>query len=406
MSLHPARIVVLCLLAAIIITGGLLVVGCQPEPTATALPTHTATPTLVPPTATARPEPTPAPLVFLPADEAPHDTPVEWWYFNGMLQDDAGGEYSYHFVTFQSSGPPGVSPHLLQATLGDHIRGVHYAAEKGALVPADIGIPGRAESRGVDVETGGWVMTGDGNGYEMRFSFSEAESEAVGRMTAVSVEIRAQPQREAVLHGGSGLVHLGPEAGSTYYYSRTRLDVTGWIEDSDGRRRVTGPGWMDHQWGEIANTRIGWDWASIQLDEGSDLMVAVVFQPNETIWNRRRPAAAHGTYVDPNGDVTHLPMSHISLKPQGSWTSPDTGVEYPMGWQVEVHEPRLELELTPYLEQAEFSSQILGVSYWEGGVSVAGQHEGRPVTGWGFVELVGYDPRQADVAPPMPTPSK
>ena len=380
MSLHPSRIVFLCLLAATV----LLAVGCQPEPTATAPPT----PTPPPPTATAPPDPTPAPVVFLPADEAPHDTPVEWWYFNGMLRDDAGGEYSYHFVTFQSPGPPGVTPHLLQATLGDHIRGVHYSAEKGALV-AD-----RPGSRGVDVETGGWLMAGDGDGYELRFGFSEADR-------PVSVEISAQPQREPVLHGGSGLVHMGPEAGSIYYYSRTRLDVTGWIEDPDGRRRVTGPGWMDHQWGEVANTRIGWEWASIQLDEGSDLMVAVLFQQNGP-----GPTAAHGTYIGPDGEVTHIPMSQISITPQGYWTSPETGVEYPMGLRVEVQKPRLELELTPYLEQAEFSSDILGVSYWEGAVAVAGQHLGRPVTGWGFVELVGFDPRQLEVTPPMPTPPK
>ena len=330
--------------------------------------------------------PTPEPLVSLPADEAPHDAPIEWWYFNGMLRDDAGGEYSYHYVTFQTEGAPGVTPHLLQATLGDHGRGVHYTAERGGLLPE------QPEARSVDAETGGWRMSAGPKGYDMRFHFDESEG-------AVRLELRAVPRREPVLHGGTGLVHLGSEAGSTYYYSRTRLHVTGWIEDAQGRRPVVGPGWMDHQWGEIANRHIGWDWTSVQFDDGADLMLAVVWHNDG-----RRRLSGHGTYLDPDGAVTYLEDDDVSFTAQGSWTSAGTGVEYPMGWQVEVDALALNLELTPYLKQAESTSDILGVSYWEGAVSVAGERAGQPATGWGFVELVGYDPRPLEVTTPAPTP--
>ena len=96
----------------------------------------------------------------------------------------------------------------------------------------------------------------------------------------------------------------------------------------------------------------------------------------------------------------------VSITGQGSWTSPKTGVEYPMGWQVEVGSLGLGLELAPYLEQAESASNVLGVAYWEGAVSVEGRRGGEPVSGWGFVELVGYDPRQLEVTPPAPTPER
>ncbi len=373
MPLYTIRLVVLPLLAAAV----LLAAGCAAEPTAR--PTHTPVPT---PTAAATPEP----LVFLPADEAAHDAPIEWWYFNGMLRDAAGGEYSYHYVTFQSEGAPGVMPHLLQATLGDHGRGVHYAAETGILAPE------RPEAWGVDVETGGWRMSAGPEGYDLRFHFGRGEG-------LVSLELRAVPRRDPVLHGGSGLVSLGPEAGSTYYYSRTRLHVTGWLEDDAGRRPVTGPGWMDHQWGEIADGRIGWDWAGIQFEDGADLMVAVVWHPDG-----RRRLAGHGTYLEPDGTATYLEGDDLSFTAQDAWVSAETGVEYPMGWQVEIAPLELRLELTPYLKQAEFASAILGVAYWEGAVAAAGQRGGEPATGWGFVELVGYDPRQPLVTPPAPQP--
>ena len=360
--------------------------ACTPGPTATLLPT--ATPTATPPRPTAAPTPTatPPPVVFLPADDGPHDAPIEWWYFNGMLRDDAGGEYSYHFVTFQSAGAPGVTPQLLQASLGDHVRGRHHTSETGYLAPE------RPEATGVNAETGRWLMSGDGEGYELRFIVDEDEA-------PIEVELKATPRRAGVLHGGSGLVEMGRDVGSTYYYSYTRLEVAGWIEDEEGRRPVKGPGWMDHQWGDVSSARIGWDWASIQLDDGADLMVAVLFYPVG-----HRPAAAHGTYVEPDGSVTYLHMDDISIDGTGRWTSPDTGVEYPMQWAVVTEgQPRLELELTPHLEQAEFTSDFLGASYWEGAVSVTGTREGEAVTGWGFVELVGYDPRQLGVTPPAPT---
>ena len=391
MSLFSNRSALLFLvtLATIVI---LLTAGCGAEPTAapTALPTPSPAPTASPtPTATPAPTPTPtpAPLVFLPADEAPHDSPIEWWYFNGMLRDDAGSEYGYHFVTFQAEGQPGVTPHLLQATLGDHERGIHYAAETGVLAPE------RPDGRGVDIEANGWHMSAGAKGYDLRFDFAEEER--------VAVELRAVPRREPVLHGGTGLVHMGPEAGSTYYYSRTRLEVTGWIEDNSGRRRVSGPGWMDHQWGEIADTGIGWDWTSVQLDDGADLMVAVVWHSDG-----RRRLSGHGTYVEPGGEVTYLEGDDVAITAQGSWTSPQTGVTYPMDWEVKVGSLELELELTPYLRQAESSSGVLGVGYWEGAVAVAGERGGEPVSGWGFVELVGYDPRRLEVTQPTPDPER
>ena len=366
------------LLAAALI---FLLAGCATEP-ATAGPTATAVPP--PPT----PTPTPAPLVFFPQDEGPHDTPVEWWYFNGMLADDAGGEYSYHFVTFQSQGPQGVVPHLLQATLGDHDRGVHHTGEQPLLAQE------KPDATGVDVATGGWMMRGDGDGYELRMKFGSGDA-------TVELELTAVAERDPVLHGGSGLVHMGPEAGSTYYYSRTRLNVSGWIEESGGRREVSGPGWMDHQWGEISSSEIGWDWASIQLDDGADLMAAVVWHPDG-----RRRLAGHGTHVAPGGKVTYLHDDEVSITSQGTWTSPESGVEYPMGWRVEIESLGIELDLDPYLEQAEFHSEVLGASYWEGAAAVSGHREGEPVTGWGFVELVGYDPRRPEISTPSATPDQ
>ncbi|MEC9289883.1 MAG: lipocalin-like domain-containing protein, partial [Chloroflexota bacterium] len=153
----------------------------------------------------------PTPLVTLPADEGPHDSAIEWWYFNGLLTDDRDQEYSYHYVTFQGEAVGAAVPHLLQASLGDHKAGRHLTGEQILLGSLD------PDAAGVDAVVNGWVMQGDGEIYSLDFELGDYSL----KLTAVST-------KPPVLHQGSGLVHLGP-AGDTFYYTRPRLDVKGII---------------------------------------------------------------------------------------------------------------------------------------------------------------------------------
>ena len=379
-------------------------------PTSTVVPTQppvTPTPTAIPATSTPDPtatqEPTPAatpwlaePLVSLPEDEAPHETPIEWWYFNGFLWDEGGKEYSFHFVTFQSPSLAAGTPHLLHATLGDHGEGRHFAGERPTIATLDPNVPS------VDIDAGGWVMRGDGEGgYDLRFDLG-----------GHSLILAATSTRDVVLHDSTGLVAMG-EAGETSYYSRTRVELDGWIEDADGRRAVSGSGWMDHQWGDISRLDVGWDWVNLQLDDGSDLMVAVVWRPVDSpspcasgpcpVAGER--VAAYATFVDPDGAVTHVPGEGVSLRALGTRISPDTDIHYPSHWQLLIEPLEINLLLFPVLPDAEFDAGvILPVVYWEGAVTATG-YVGKPqVLGRGFVELVGYDPDQATAN--IPTPSE
>ena len=316
----------------------------------------------------------------LPEDEAPHETPVEWWYFNGFLWDGQGNEYSFHFVTFQSPTLAVGTPHLLHATLGNHGAGTHDSEERGTLAWLDPNAPS------VAVGAEGWLMRGDGEGYELALELKGG-----------TLALQAVSKREPVLHDSTGLVDLG-EAGDTYYYSRTRMGYEGWVEDSGERRQVSGSGWMDHQWGSISRVDVGWDWVNLQLDDGSDLMVAVVWRPPD-----QAREAAYATFVSPNGDVIHVPSEDVELEATGTWVSPETGIEYPMGWRLAIPPLEVDLVLEPVLEHAEFAAGvILPVVYWEGAVTASGQRSGAMVKGRGFVELVGYDPEQATADIPAP----
>ena len=319
--------------------------------------------------------------MILPDDEGAHLSPVEWWYFNGHLTTESGAEFSYHFVTFQSVLPSGLTPRLAQLSWADHSKGIYLTGEQAELPFLE------TTSGSFDLPIAGWRMSGDGKDYALSFQAGEYD-----------VELQAVSRKPATLHDGTGLVDLGA-AGKTYYYSRTRLETSGVVSISGEPHNVSGTTWMDHQWGDFTTTAIGWDWLSLNLDDGSDLMVSAAWEQDG-----HKPIITYGTYVTPESATVHLPGEDISLDATGSWNSETTGAVYPMGWKLRVKPLELDMELTPVMENAEFAaSSFIPIVYWEGAVEAAGTREGTPVTGKGFVEMVGYAP---GVPAAQPTPGQ
>ena len=390
LPLHPPSLFPPLLALAFLIS---LLAACGADPTPTPPPTLTSAPALTStpgplPTPTLSPEPSPFPtstpwpdgVVQLPHDEGIHAAPLEWWYFNGHVAAEDGREFSFHFVTFQSVLEDGFTPRIAQLTWADHEKGLHLAAEQPDLPIL------QTTSGEFDLTIAGWHMSGDGQAYKLSFQIGDYD-----------VELEANSRKPAVLHDGTGFVDLGV-AGKTFYYSRTDLETTGTVSISGDSHPITGTTWFDHQWGNFSIAPIGWDWLSLNLDDGSDLMVSVVWDQED-----RSHIATYGTFVPPDSDPLHLPAPDISLEPTGSWTSPDTGGVYPMGWDLRIHSLDLDLALTPVIRSSEFHiSEFIPVIYWEGAVAASGNRSGSPVSGKGFVEMVGYVP-SAPIAPP-PTP--
>ena len=364
----------------------LAVAACSGGTDATVVALPTETPTA---TQTALPDPTSAPqpsptatagvlslprksFVSLPGDEGAHLTPIEWWYFNGLLTDDTGGDYSFHYVTFQSVLPNGFTPRLLQLSWADHGKEVYLTDERPELPLLE------ATEAAFSFQVNDWSMAGDGTDYSMTFDTG-----------GYSVALQAVSNKPATLHQGKGLVDLG-RAGESYYYSRTRLATTGTLTIGEEQRQVTGLAWMDHQWGDFSIAPVGWDWMSLQLDDGSDLMISMVWDSKD-----HQPINSYGTYVPPNGQPRNISGENISLTATGSWTSAVTGTTFPVGWNLEVESLNLSLTLTPALLDSEFQgSKYVPPAYWEGAVHVNGTRNGQTVTGNGFAELVGYDTRE------------
>ena len=102
---------------------------------------------------------------------------------------------------------------------------------------------------------------------------------------------------------------------------------------------------------------------------------------------------AYGTYVSPDGTFRHLPGNQFELSVLDTWTSPRTGYTYPSGWRATIREPSIDLRIAPVMADQELDvRRSTGMVYWEGSQTVEGTLNGKPVTGDGYVELVGYGP--------------
>ena len=352
--------------------------GILRAPAPTAVTTAVPTPSLAPPN-------DPQPLVF-PRDEGPHDRLTEWWYYTGHLETDEGRRFGFEFVVFRAERgdfPVAWASHYAVSDPTAGFLEYDQRSEFGPQVdrsPADGGFDLALRPAFVDasVVVDPWTMRGGGGRDHL----------SAGMLPYV-IDLELSTDRPPVLHDRDGWLDLGP-AGGTYYYSRTRMDVAGTLSlpraPDEGPQHVTGMAWFDHQWGDfIAVGAGGWDWFSVQLDDGRDLTISSVHGLGGL------EVLRYGTLVSADGSYRHLSADEIRISVLARWQSPRSGADYPAEWRVELPGEGLELLLAPTLTDQELDTTAsTGVVYWEGEVTVTGRDGEGPVGGVGYVELTGY----------------
>jgi predicted secreted hydrolase len=351
------------------------------------------------PTGTPGPSPAttrdPQPLAF-PRDEGPHRRLTEWWYYTGHLRADDGRAFGFEFVVFRAErgdfpvawashfaitdGATGSFTYDQRAEYGPQVDrsspegGFDLALQTNPALAS----PGAPPLEGPIPPPVAWTMRGL-DGHDHLSAINEA----------AWIDLELSTDRPPVLHDGDGWIDLGP-AGGTYYYSRTRMDVAGTLSSTDdpsGRPvLVSGLAWFDHQWGDfIAVGAGGWDWFSVQLDDGRDLTISLVHGPGGVEFLR------YGTLVAADGTFRTLAAEDIGIDVLGRWRSPGSGADYPALWNVRIPSEGLSLRITPVIADQELDTTASsGVVYWEGESTVTGTDDGVPVGGLGYVELTGY----------------
>lgn len=328
---------------------------------------------------------TPRPFQF-PADDGPHPAfQTEWWYYTGNLTSTGPSprDFGYQLTFFRRALTPSqaaTSPdwtaqqlYFAHFTLSDIAGGVFYPFERWSR--GAIGLAG-AQAAPHRVWLENWEVSGE----PTRSLQLRAQAEEI------DLQLTLVPLKPPVLQGNAGLSQKSGGVGNaSYYYSRPRLRSQGELRIGAQRWPVRGESWLDREWSTsvLSKEQAGWDWFSLQLTDGRELMLYQL-----RIRAGGIDSHSAGSLIAADGSSQTLKASDFTITPTDTWTSPRSGVRYPSGWQVEIPSAGLSLAITPRLRDQELP---LALTYWEGAVQVAGSQTGR-----GYVELTGYTRPDAD----------
>lgn len=325
------------------------------------------------------------PLTF-PADFGAHsDFRTEWWYYTGNLQTADARHFGFELTIFRvglvppSADLPSNSQWTSREIYFAHfaisdVADDHFHAFQRYSRPGP-GLAG-AESNPYRVWLEDWNITETTSGvYHL-----QAEQDGIALNLTLTDELGV------VLNGEKGYSRKGQNpTNASYYYSQPRLRADGSVSLSGAQYSVSGFAWNDHEFstGVLDPNQIGWDWFSLQFDNGPALMLFQLRQRDGEI-----SASASGTFVPAPGASQSLHKSDFSITVLDHWTSPHTQGVYPSAWDVQLLNPACQLHLQPWMPDQEIN--FPPITYWEGAVHFEGTCNGQAVRGNGYVELTGY----------------
>jgi predicted secreted hydrolase len=331
-------------------------------------------------------EATPGRKLTFPRDHGKHpDFQTEWWYFTGNLSSEHDSDnWGFQLTFFRRSMLKDASRGISAWGIRDFYP-AHFALSDlknrqffhtQVISREGPGLAG-AQSDNLDVKVRDWTAKMDGEVIQVS-----------AREKDYSLSLRLVPEKPIVLHGEEGFsCKSDSEAQASYYYSFTRLRADGTLTFRGKSHRVSGMAWMDHEFASsvVLPDQMGWDWFSLQLDDGTEIMVSQMRKKSGAL---QRP---FGTLVEKDGAYADLENEQIRISPTRTWKSPHTRAVYPSRWTLEIPDRNISLQIEPaFADQEHSKGGPVGVAYWEGAVVVSGTRDGRNVHGRGYVELTGY----------------
>ncbi len=304
---------------------------------------------------------------------------IQWWYFTGHLFTPAGREFGYELTFFVA----GVQRRAYQSRFG--VRNIHIShfaiseVKTGRYDSFDKADSGAYGFAGADTDRlKVWV-----GGNELEGTMTAMHIRADGGDKALDLAL--VPSKPLVLNGNNGYSRKSEESLqiASWYFSYTNLRTEGSVTVEGETFTVSGKSWFDREIssGKMGKGEKGWDWYSIQLDDGREVMLYLMRNKDGTI-----DRYSSGTFVSRDGQYRHLTLGDFNIAVLAHYSSKKTGAKYPSEWRLRVPSEKLDLRLVPVIEDQEFvAASSTGNYYWEGDCAITGSATGRA-----YVELTGY----------------
>ncbi|MGN7439606.1 lipocalin-like domain-containing protein [Pseudomonas lactis] len=313
----------------------------------------------------------PGKVFSFPEDHGPHDGfRIEWWYVTANLKDAQGNVFGVQWTLFRNALKAGpVEPGWRDSTVWLGHAAVtsatrHYAAER--LARGGVGQAG-AQAEPFNAWIDDWnFATRPGAASPL----ADMQLKASGAQFAYDLHLTSS--RPLVLQGDGGYSRKSDQGQASYYYSQPFFTASGSVSLDGHTYQVIGPAWLDREWSSqpLAASQTGWDWFSLHLDRGAQLMLFRVREKDSDGY-------LSGTWIDAQGHTETLHNSDIQLTPLTTTTI--DGRNIPTRWSLKI--PGKQLDITTEAVNPK-AWMDLGIPYWEGPVRFEG--------GVGYLEMTGY----------------
>jgi predicted secreted hydrolase len=318
------------------------------------------------------------PIAF-PRDHGAHpEFRTEWWYVTGWVEVQGGEPMGFQVTFFRTR--PNVDQANPSAFAAKQILFAHAALADPAVgkllhdqrvARAGFGLAEASEADGAVVIDDWSLRRGGDDRWRSRAGGAD-----------FNLDLTFAPTQPPLLQGQGGFSRKGPAAGqASHYYSLPQMAVTGAVTRGGKTQKVTGRAWLDREWSStlLDPAAVGWDWAGINLADGSAL---TAFQVRDA---GGKPVWAGGSWRRPTGKLTALGPDDVTFAALRRWRSPRTKALYPVEQAITVRLPEgpRTLTLKPLFDDQELDSRAGGGPvYWEGAVSDGSAR--------GYLELTGY----------------
>jgi predicted secreted hydrolase len=324
-------------------------------------------------------------LIF-PEDFGAHeDFRTEWWYYTGNLQTQDNRHFGFELTIFRVSLIPPTVPLPTDSKWYNHslyfahfavtdIKNKKFYAFERYSRPGP-GLAG-AQANPYHVWLEDWNITQQ---LPSVYSLQATQGQ-------IAIDLTLTDEMGVVLHGKDGYSRKGENpTDASYYYSQPRLQAEGTIQVNGVQSAVTGLAWNDHEFssGGLEKNQVGWDWFSLQFENGPALMLFQLRQRGGGI-----SSTSSGTFISAPGKPQALQRDDFDISVLEQWQSPHTKAAYPSAWKIQLKQPNCALEIHPWMTDQEIN--FSEVTYWEGAVHFEGTCNHAPVHGNGYIELTGY----------------
>jgi len=303
-----------------------------------------------------------------PKDHAAHPNyRIEWWYVTANLQDKQGRDFGVQWTLFRSALRPETvlgwnDPQIWMGHAAITSATQQLTAQRFAR--GGVGIAG-AKTTPFEAWIDEWKMQGSDDFSSLFLTAGGAD---------FTYDLNLETDKPLIFHGQNGYSVKSEGGQASRYYSQSNYQVTGKLMLLNEEIEVTGTAWLDREFSSqpLAPDQQGWDWFSLNFDDGSK---AMVFRLRGT-----RDFYA-GTWITPNGAASALAPAEIILTPKRYALV--AGRKIPVDWQVILPTKGVDISVSPLNDQSWMPGLF---AYWEGPILINGTRSGR-----GYLEMTGYE---------------